>query len=196
MLWDATGRNGNFSRSMESIPWIPVNNNYLTNNVQLQSEVIARLQQLTSFRRNNFFPDSGTKAGNYLFHYVHDGEIVLERYFTRVNEFDILNAMQLILVNDDIRSRRSAARTRTTAACPHCVVQRSGWRRLRREESVVRCRFVLFANLATTARVRDLRDKFHLGSIKVTSIPKRMRDFLYFRSLKLDPGEAIIAQVE
>ena len=208
MLW-ASGRNGNFSRSSESIPWIPVNNNYLTNNVQRQSEVILRLQQLTSFRRNNFVPDSAAKAGNYLFHYVHDGEIVLERYFSRVNEFDLLNAMKLILVDGDHRNRRSPPpfsltgheTHRTGAACPDCG---DGWRAKRRRRAaqddsapqLTRYRFVLFANLAATARVRDLRDKFHLGSIRVTSIPKRMRDFLYFRSLKLDPGEAIIAQVE
>ena len=46
------------------------------------------------------------------------------------------------------------------------------------------------------SRIKDLRDKFHSGSIKVTSNPRRIRDFLYFRSLKLDPGEALIAQVE
>lgn len=64
-------------------------------------------------------------------------------------------------------------------------------------ETVVRSRFVLFANLASsTVRIKDLRDKFHSGSIKVTSNPRRIRDFLYFRSLKLDPGEALIAQVE
>lgn len=65
------------------------------------------------------------------------------------------------------------------------------------ETEVVRSRYVLFANLASsTVRIKDLRDKFHSGSIKVTSNPRRIRDFLYFRSLKLDPGEALIAQVE
>lgn len=187
------------------MPWIPVNNNYLTNNVQRQSEVILRLQQLTSFRRNNFVPDPAAKAGNYLFHYVHDGEIVLERYFTRVNEFDLLNAMKLILSEGDHRSRRSPSPppfslSRTGVRCAECGGTTTRRRRRAAADDtapqLMRYRFVLFANLAATARVRDLRDKFHLGSIKVTSIPKRMRDFLYFRSLKLDPGEAIIAQVE
>ena len=78
MLW-ASGKNGNFSRSSESICWMPVNANYLTNNVQRQSEVILRLQQLTSFRRNNLAVDRepAATAANYLFHYVHGGELVL-----------------------------------------------------------------------------------------------------------------------
>lgn len=185
MLWTGTGGNRTFSRSGEAITWMPVNSHQLANNVQRQSEVILRLQQLTTFRRNNFVLDPEAKAGNYLFHYVHEGEIVLERYFTRVNEFDVLNAMKLMMVRGRRDRRSDGKRWRS--------------RRAGDEESgpqLIRYRFVLFANLAATARVRDFRDKFHFGSIKVTSVPKRIRDFLYFRSLKLDPGEAIIAQVE
>ena len=198
MLW-ASGRNGNFSRSSESTAWMPVNSNYLTNNVQRQSEVILRFQQLTSFRRNNFVSDSDVKAANYLFHYVHEGEIVLERYFTRVGQLEDLSAMKLTLAPEDGRSRRSLAAGRSPSPPP----LPPPWLRPRASRAAdksarptVRHRFVLFANLASTARTRDFRDKFHLGSIKVTSVPKRMRDFLYFRSLKLDAGEAIIAQVE
>ena len=63
---------------------------------------------------------------------------------------------------------------------------------------VTRSRFVLFASFspAGSGRGRDVRDKFHVGTIRVASNLRRMKDFLYFRSLKLDPGEAIIAQVE
>lgn len=221
MLW-AFGRNGNFSSgSNASIPWLPVNNNYLTNNVQRQQEVILRLQQLTSFRRNNFASESGARTGeggagvsgirtgNYLFHYIHDGEIVLERYFERMTELGSQQAMTMRLMDAEKRfTRRSSRSLRhrghmlTRSLVTPTTRQRSERSSLLSDPRsevelfLVRRRFVLFANLATKARVKDLRDKFHLGSIKVTSIQKRMRDFLYFRSLKLDPGEAIIAQVE
>lgn len=151
---------GNFSPWNTTLPWLPSNADYAKNNVQRQAESIARLSQLIAFRRNHFVSSSVAKHGNYLFHYIHGGEIVLERYFNY--------------------ARNNAPADDSSNEVP----------------AVQRARYVLFANLGKEVKVKDMRDKFHLGTIKVTTNAKRMRDFLYFKSLKLDPGEAIIAQVE
>uniref|UniRef100_T1JVH0 alpha-glucosidase n=1 Tax=Tetranychus urticae TaxID=32264 RepID=T1JVH0_TETUR len=142
--------NGNFSGGNLTHPWLPINTNYLLNNIQRESETIDRLRSLIVFREHHLRSDWTEKQGNYLFHYVNQGFIGLERYFTRT------------LVNGN----------------------------------VIRHRFVLFANIGTIGRIKDFTDKFHFGTIKVTSNVKRIHDFLYLRSLSLDPGEALIAEME
>jgi hypothetical protein len=57
-------------------------------------------------------------------------------------------------------------------------------------------RFVLFANLGQTEKESDFSDKFQFGSIRLSTNPKRIQDFLYLRSLKLEAGEAIITKIE
>lgn len=126
-----------------------MNMDYIQNNIQREIETIARLKQLLAFRNQNLAMLSNEKQANYLFHYVDDGFIVLERYFTR-----------------------------------HL------------SSVIVRHRFVLFVNLGTQQRTRDFSDKFHFGSIKMSSNRKRMHEFLYIKSLTLEPGEAIIAEIE
>ena len=282
MPW-TSGVNGGFC-SNTTTAWMPMN--VLINssiNVDKRIDMVQRIQELTSFRRHNLTPDPGEKRGNYLFHYINDGQIVMERYFERKKrkrpeekedediedhatssskkkrsatseesnntrkklknedqesknrdkgiqqevkegqESDLKQEEQSIregknLLKPSITSRQASVEgtsgrrepsevtslievtRQTTTSIQHEVraealkLKRSSSRR--GSFSLSRSRFVLFANLGHTPRVKDLRDKFHLGSIKVTSNPKRIRDFLYFRSLKLDPGEAIIAQVE
>lgn len=276
-------------------------------NVDKRIDMVQRIQELTSFRRHNLTPDPGEKRGNYLFHYINDGQIVMERYFERKKrkrpeekededieddaasshspsssshssspsssnkkkrsatsfssesdnkkkklengdqesknrdegiqqevkegqESDAQQEEQIIsegknLLKPFFTSLRASAEgtsgrkregsevtfstsvtrqtttqttTQTTSQTTTSIheVRAEALKLGRGSFSLSRSRFVLFANLGHTPRVKDLRDKFHLGSIKVTSNPKRIRDFLYFRSLKLDPGEAIIAQVE
>lgn len=298
--------NGGFCRNTTTA-WMPMN--VLINssiNVDKRIDMVQRIQELTSFRRHNLTPDPGEKRGNYLFHYINDGQIVMERYFERKKrkrpeekedeedidddaassshspspshspssshssspssspssssnkkkrsatsfssesdnakkledgdqesknrdegiqqevkegqESDPQQEEQIIsegknLLKPFFTSLRASAEgtsgrkregsqvtsstsvTRQTTTSIH-EVRAEALKRGRGSFSLSRSRFVLFANLGHTPRVKDLRDKFHLGSIKVTSNPKRIRDFLYFRSLKLDPGEAIIAQVE
>jgi len=111
-------------------------------------EAIKRFNQLTSFRTNNFDAENLGKHGNYLFHYIDDNEIVLERYFDRGDPPDI------------------------------------------------RFRYVLFANFGSKPKVKDFSDKFHFSRIKISSNTKRAKEFLYMRSLRLDPGEAMIVEVE
>lgn len=293
MSW-STGANGNLTQSNLTAPsWIPISSNGV--NVERSSESIRRFQHLTSFRRFNFNSNSVDKYGNYLFHYINDGEIVLERYFSKRDTRSsslLQQQLQLHLTNknsplisssssslpspssspslpdgisssvlpvfspSDTRAKRWTQSNETTthqntrqiqpqfisSSTSHDEMNDLGNRMLQsnitsgppddQETQGVKCnsssvtksskstltsriirsplpsanddsgdvyirtRFVLFANLAKAERIRDFRDKFHSGSIRVTSNAKRMRDFLYLRSLKLDPGEAIIAQVE
>lgn len=261
--------NGGFCSNISCIPWIPMN--VLINssiNVDKRQGMLQRIQDLTSFRRHNLSPEVGEKRGNYLFHYINDGQIVMERYFERKNRKSKQNqdndSSSSSLSNKKKRSATSLAsitsneeeddekkRSRSQEGIKQEVkeeesdqekksIKRSSIISSSRKRSAssqerqdskevfktqdlslkkittneiraealkqgisdrssslsLRFRFVLFANLGSTPKLKDLRDKFHLGSIKVTSNPKRMRDFLYFRSLKLDAGEAIIAQVE
>ncbi|RWS25837.1 maltase A2-like protein [Leptotrombidium deliense] len=147
MPWDV-GLNGNFSTANITL-WIPLNSNYVKNNINRQTEAVSRLQQLIKFRKNNFVVKSIKKHGNYLFHYINDGEIVLERYFSN-------------MTNDG---------------------------------TVTRERFVLFANLGREVNVKSFLAKFHLANIEIASNPNRLTQFLYIGSLRLDPGEAIIARL-
>lgn len=147
MQW-ASNLNANFTLSNTTLPWLPVHPNYTQTNVEKQMETIKRFNQLTSFRRNNFDSQNLGKHGNYLFHYIDDNEIVLERYFDRGNPPE------------------------------------------------TRFRYVLFANFGRKAKVKDFSDKFHFSRIKLSSSTKRAKEFLYMRSLRLDPGEAMIVEVE
>lgn len=230
MAW-TSGMNGGFSSSNRTTTvWMPMKSLASKTNVENASEMIRRVQELTSFRRHNLTPSAKDNRANYLFHYIHDGQIVMERYFSPLSNPVIRddvsrrrkrrwresketakrtdNLLSTLLSeqrevqesNDDIKSlildrnsRRSRGASRMTNGSPR---EEGDGSQSSTSFNSIRRRFVLFANLSKTPRVKDLRDKFHLGSIRVTSNPKRMRDFLYFRSLKLDPGEAIIAQVE
>lgn len=292
MPWSPTNSHGNSNQSTSSsftVTWVPFVVNGV--NVERSTEAIRRFQHLTTFRRYNFISHSVEKYGNYLFHYINDGEIVLERYFSKksaptshlqfthspdnsvhmsspvssasqLNTQDASSSSSLhsshfssstsikSIDSSSTRSKRSNSQliqspdsldtitpsthketifTKTRDKVYPFKVQitpstdtpgefilvnmnrsrdnisyvSSSNRSVRSPNSLlddnqvlIRSRFVLFANLAKAQRVRDFRDKFHSGSIQVTSNPKRMRDFLYLRSLKLDPGEAIIAQVE
>lgn len=242
MSW-STGSNGNFTQSNLTLPWIPLVVNGV--NVERSSEAIRRFQHLTTFRRYNFISHSVEKHGNYLFHYINDGEIVLERYFSKKDAQSHLqllhqpsknllmsslssSSLSSTLTNEKRVTRREVKNETFNSKIKQTHVQQVAYenkislsnnvtdgkmndlsetrKRIIRSpvasdhestgQVYIRTRFVLFANLAKAERVRDFRDKFHSGSIRVTSNPKRMRDFLYLRSLKLDPGEAIIAQVE
>jgi len=294
MAW-TSDRNAGFCNNITT-PWMPMNvlsESNFSINVEKRQAMVQRVQELTSFRRHNLTPDPEEKRGNYLFHYINDGQIVMERYFERRKRLE--EALQDNGSNKKKRSatysasafsssetsrkeknkknegeertgeaieqevketaiesdphphprkkevkqrsikeigrksldshKRSLTKARFEASLKEVSLQPdtpitpainsmiprqleeeanetqvlpSALKLVGRQSSsfVSRSRFVLFANLGQTARVKDLRDKFHSGSIKVTSNPKRIRDFLYFRSLKLDPGEAIIAQVE
>lgn len=353
MAWNPSP-NGNFSSGVNSTgtssssgssaashhvkPWIPLNNNFMQINVQKSWESIIRLEQLINFRLSHFSPDPNEKHGNYLFHYINHGEIVMERYFSsrgnfnshhtaplqdfslnsivsnspeqpnniniggnlirmkRLTEDDedhlvmsipdqdeetsssrsnsssikrrgkrrmmnkrsdetkrirrmnrgIKKKRETELKEDETTSGDSNGNKRTISSSSgdirHLLLEetlspssesslpsssaslvssahpadaddgRSDDFRLSRAgnealisverplELVTRTRYVLFASFASPAagspRVRDVRDKFHTGTIRVASTPRRMKEFLYFRSLKLDPGEAMIAQVE
>lgn len=191
MAWSSNQPYGNFSShpngtttSQMAAPWLPLNTNFAKVNVQRGLEQIARTQQLINFRKANFKPNSIEKHGNYLFHYIFEGELVLERYFSRVvNSFRPRSDTNHFKGSDDDSSKNSR--------------QDTGDQDTSSEGKVTsRARYVLFANFGRDPKVKDLRDKFHSGTIKVTSNLKRIRDFLYIKNLRLDSGEAIIAQVE
>lgn len=139
--------NANFTWNHSS-PWIPIHPNYTTFNVEKQNERIRRFNQLVLFRNNNLELDNVGKHGNYLFHYIDDNEIVLERYFDRGNQAEI------------------------------------------------RFRYVLFANFGKSSKTKDFSEKFRNSFIRISSNSNRSREFLYFKSLRLDPGEALIVEVE
>ena len=82
MQW-TDGLNANFSQSNTTKPWLPIHPNYTQINVLKQNESIKRLNELVAFRANNFDVQHLGKHGNYLFHYIDDNLIVLERYFDR-----------------------------------------------------------------------------------------------------------------
>jgi hypothetical protein len=147
MQW-TSNLNANFTQSNTTIPWLPVHPNYTQINVMKQIESIKRFNKLNWFRSENFDAENLGKHGNYLFHYIDDNEIVLERYFDRGNPPDM------------------------------------------------RFRYVLFANFGRKAKVKDFSDKFHFSRIKISSDPKRAKEFVYMRSLRLEPGEAMIVEVE
>lgn len=189
LAWASVPPSGNFSSTNATAPWLPLNRNYLKNSIARKSETISRIQSLIHFRQQHFRSEAIEKHGNYLFHYINGGEIVLERYFTneraRKSDGNQDNPNRIKNNNDviDENSDESRAMSRSSDA-------------QRLPVASTRSRYVLFANLAKSPKSKDLRDKFHSGTILVTTSAKRMRDFLIFRSLKLDPGEAIIAQVE
>lgn len=178
MAWTSNQPFGNFSlplNSSSAAPWLPLNANFAKNNVQRAVEQIARAQQLIAFRKSHFAPNRIEKHGNYLFHYIFEGELVLERYFS--------SSMY-------IHRERSKVSGVVDESGQVSAGDENG------EKVTSRARYVLFANFGRESKVKDLRDKFHSGSIKVSSNLKRVRDFLYIKNLRLDPGEAIIAQVE
>jgi len=199
MAWSALSPSGNFSPPNTSLPWLPSNTDYTTKNVQRQSESVQRLIKLIQFRKQYFRSSTVEKHGNYLFHYIHGGELVLERYFNVDQSKRTNNAnKQDGDSGDDERggateSRPQSKRIPTNQAKINEFNLNS---KMETSSNIQRARYVLFANLGTELKVKDLRDKFHLGTILVTTQSKRMRDFLYFKSLRLDAGEAIIAQVE
>lgn len=195
MAWSSAPPSGNFSKSNASQPWLPLNRDFAKNNVQRRADAIGRLQQLVAFRRVHFRSAGVEKHGNYLFHYINGGEIVLERYFTTEHFEDAppSAASRKRTQNGNHNRNEGAAETDSDEASM-AMSRSSDAQRL--PVASMRSRFVLFANLARVAKTKDLRDKFHAGSILVTTAAKRMRDFLIFRSLKLEPGEAIIARVE
>jgi len=157
MQW-ASNLNANFTLSNTTLPWMPIHPNFTQVNVVKQmATTISTFNQLTSLRVNNFDTQNLGKHGNYLFHYIDDNEVVLERYFDKEEE----QSMSL------------------TSA-----------------ESIRRFRYVLFANFGNRPKVKDFSDKFHFSRIKISSNPKRAKEFLYMRSLRLEPGEAMIVQVE
>ena len=256
--------NGGFCSNISS-PWMPMN--VLINSsisVEKRQGMLQRIQELTSFRRHNLTPEAGEKRGNYLFHYINDGQIVMERYFERKvskrkqdsassNKKKRSATLQESMSSQEKEDSKNQDEQKRRSEIKQEVKEEESVDNLHKEDSMKRSsisgkgsvseegtsstevsstehptsktevkthevraealksindssssrsttlsrfRYVVFANLGSTPKLKDLRDKFHLGSIKVTSNPKRMRDFLYFRSLKLDPGEAIIAQVE
>ena len=195
MAWSSLAPSGNFSPPNTSLPWLPSNTDFTTKNVQRQSECVQRLIKLIQFRKQYFRSSTVEKHGNYLFHYIHGGELVLERYFNvdQSKRGNNGNNQQGGDTSGDDGGGTSGSRQRTNQAKINEFNLNS---KMETSSNIQRARYVLFANLGTELKVKDLRDKFHLGTILVTSQSKRMRDFLYFKSLRLDAGEAIIAQVE
>ncbi|XP_054169112.1 alpha-glucosidase-like [Oppia nitens] len=73
----------NFTQSNTSRPWLPIHPNYTQINVLKQNESIKRFNELLAFRSDYFEIEEMGKHGNYLFHYIDDNQLVLERYFDR-----------------------------------------------------------------------------------------------------------------
>ncbi|KAI1309017.1 Neutral and basic amino acid transport protein rBAT [Halotydeus destructor] len=182
MAWTSSFPSGNFSQGNNGtngpLPWLPSNRDYGKNNVQRQVDNVQRVQRLIAFRKAHFEQFTIGKHGNYLFHYIHNGQIVFERYFTK-------NWTSGDQPDDHQDSGHSGGEEPTKESYEDKSPFVS-----------TRSRYVLIANLGLEARTKDLKEKFSQGSIKVTSNSKRMREFLYLKSVKLEPGEAIIAQVD
>ena len=62
--------------------------------------------------------------------------------------------------------------------------------------SITRHRYVVFANLGNQTVVKDFSDKFHFSITQLATNVNRTNEFLIMRTLKLDPGEALIVTVE
>lgn len=140
-----------------------MNMDYINNNIQENHDFIPKLRELFSYRKLNRSTSGSSSAktnnpkvkANYLFHYVDNHLIVLERYFN--------HKMTSSSANNNNNYQR---------------------------------RLVLFANFGDVQRVKDFSDKFYFGSIKLATNSHRVHEFLYLKSLLLDPGEAIIAEIE
>lgn len=100
MSWSSVSPNGNFSQSnvTSNQLWLPAHHDYSHINVEKRTEMVKTVSDLIHFRLDHLFGEQldqnnggqqdsaqriNTKDINYLFHYIDDSIVVLERYFDR-----------------------------------------------------------------------------------------------------------------
>ena len=196
MAWSSISPNGNFSliNVSHSQLWMPVHEHYTVKNVEKRADWVKIVSDLNHFRLDHLYSDAqpGGKPLpseiNYLFHYIDDSIVVLEQHFDRrnhqVSASAALTSSSPItspsMVMDEYIDGEPLISSLTSPA----------------QSPTTRHRYVLFANFGNESLVKDFSDKFHFSMTRLATNSNRTSEFLIMRTLKLDPGEAMIATVE
>lgn len=163
-----------------------VNPDYSRVNVDKRSDWVKTVSDLNHFRLDHLFCDVHpggrplTTQINYLFHYIDHSIVVLEQHFDRRNHF----------------SADSPVSSTSGSSFEDDTLENSPKGHLEDQPQSTRYRYVLFANLGNETLVKDFSDKFHFSMTQLATNVNRTAEFLIMKSLKLDPGEAMIATVE
>ncbi|UXI17480.1 C-1-tetrahydrofolate synthase [Sarcoptes scabiei] len=133
-------------------------------------------------KQSNHQSNSLMESNNFLFHYIDKSIVVFEQYIDHLVDIDSL---------DEEHRQRSSSLSSTSTS----LLSSSSSMSLS-EKTLIRQRYVLFVNLGNESVWEDFSDKFYYSEIKLATNFNRTKEFLIMKSLRLDPGEAMIVTVE